>query len=67
VVEQELREVVGHFSLCGERLRTGRDSADPLSSLHGPRCHWSGDEIVKVVVDIADARLSSSRQRWRAT
>jgi len=34
VGEQEIRTVLGHFSLCGEGLCIGYDSADPVSSAY---------------------------------
>ncbi|HEY9308253.1 MAG TPA: arylsulfatase [Microbacterium sp.] len=54
VAEQEIRTVLGHFSLCGEGLTIGRDSADPVSSLYGYGFDFTGGEIEKVVFDIAD-------------
>ncbi|MRG59636.1 sulfatase-like hydrolase/transferase [Agromyces sp. CFH 90414] len=54
VAEQEIRTVMGHFSLCGEGLTIGRDSADPVSALYGPGFDWKGGAIEKVVFDIAD-------------
>jgi arylsulfatase A-like enzyme len=55
VGEDEIRTVLGHFSLCGEGLCIGYDSADSVSSEYaGSRFEWSGGEIVKVVFDIAD-------------
>ena len=32
VAEEEIRTVMGHFSLCGEGLCIGYDSADAVSS-----------------------------------
>lgn len=54
VAEQEIRTVLGHFSLCGEGLTIGRDSADPVSSLYSYGFDWKGGEIEKVVFDISD-------------
>jgi len=54
VGEAQIRTVLGHFSLCGEGLTIGRDSADPVSSLYGHGFDFSGGEISKVVFDIAD-------------
>src|SRR6185369_384752 len=34
VGEEEIRTVMGHFSLCGEGLCIGYDSADPVSALY---------------------------------
>ncbi len=55
VAEQEIRTVMGHFSLCGEGLCIGYDSGDAVSSAYaGSRFDFTGGEIVKVVFDIAD-------------
>ena len=54
VGEKQIRTVLGHFSLCGEGLTIGRDSADPVSSLYGYGFDFAGGEITKVVFDIAD-------------
>ena len=55
VAEQEIRTVMGHFSLCGEGLCIGYDSADAVSSMYaGSRFEFTNGEIVKVVFDIAD-------------
>ena len=54
VGEAEIRTVMGHFSLCGEGLCIGYDSADPVSSLYPSGFSFSGGEINKVVFDIAD-------------
>ena len=55
VAEQEIRTVMGHFSLCGEGLCIGYDSGDAVSSEYaGSRFEFTGGEIVKVVFDIAD-------------
>ncbi len=51
VAEQEIRTVMGHFSLCGEGLCIGYDSGDAVS---GDRFEFSGGRIVKVVFDAAD-------------
>ena len=55
VAEDEIRTVMGHFSLCGEGLCIGYDSADAVSSLYaGSRFEFTGGEIKKVVFDVAD-------------
>jgi arylsulfatase len=55
VGEQEIRTVLGHFSLCGEGLCIGYDSGDAVSSAYaGSRFEFTGGEIKKVVFDIAD-------------
>ncbi|GAB3586389.1 arylsulfatase [Leifsonia lichenia] len=55
VGEQEIRTVLGHFSLCGEGLCIGYDSGDAVSSQYtGSRFEFEGGTITKVVFDIAD-------------
>ena len=54
VGEEEIRTVLGDFSLCGEGLCIGYDSGDAVSSLYaGSRFEFSGGTIEKVVFDIA--------------
>jgi len=55
VAEQEIRTVLGHFSLCGEGLCIGYDSGDAVSSMYaGSSFEFTGGEIHKVTFDIAD-------------
>ncbi len=55
VGQDEIRTVLGHFSLCGEGLCIGYDSADSVSSMYaGSRFDFTGGEIERVVFDIAD-------------
>ena len=55
VGEQEIRTVMGHFSLCGEGLCIGYDSGDAVSSAYsGDRFEFTGGDVKKVVFDIAD-------------
>ncbi|MFI6426830.1 arylsulfatase [Promicromonospora sp. NPDC050880] len=55
VAEQEIRTVLGHFSLCGEGLCIGYDSGDAVSSLYaGSSFEFTGGTIHKVVFDVAD-------------
>jgi N-sulfoglucosamine sulfohydrolase-like protein len=55
VAEQQIRTVMGHFSLCGEGLCIGYDSGDSVSEAYrGERFEFTGGEIKKVVFDIAD-------------
>lgn len=54
IAQQEIRTVLGHFSLCGEGLTIGRDSADPVSSLYEYGFDWKGGEIERVVFDVSD-------------
>lgn len=47
--------MLGHFSLCGEGLCIGYDSADAVSSLYaGSPFGFRDGRIVKVVFDVAD-------------
>ncbi|MFD7307922.1 arylsulfatase [Promicromonospora sp. NPDC059942] len=55
VAEQEIRTVLGHFSLCGEGLCIGYDSGDAVSREYaGSRFEFTGGTIHKVVFDVAD-------------
>ena len=55
VGEEEIRTVMGHFSLCGEGLCIGYDSGDAVTQAYGrPRFGFTGGTISKVVFDIAD-------------
>ncbi len=55
VAEAEIRTILGHFSLCGEGLCIGYDSADAVSSLYsGSKFEFTNGRIEKVVFDIAD-------------
>lgn len=55
VAEQQIRTVLGHFSLCGEGLCIGYDSGDAVSSEYaGSRFEFTGGTISKVVFDIGD-------------
>lgn len=61
VGEEEIRTVLGHFSLCGEGLCIGYDSGDAVSADYaGSRFEFTGGEIVKVVFDIADDAYPAS-------
>lgn len=55
VAEQEIRTVMGHFSLCGEGLCIGYDSGDAVTKEYaGSKFEFTGGTLVKVVFDIAD-------------
>jgi len=55
LAEEEIRTVMGHFSLCGEGLCIGYDSGDAVSSSYaGSKFEFTGGTINKVVFDIAD-------------
>jgi arylsulfatase len=55
VAQQDIRTVLGHFSLCGEGLCIGYDSGDAVSKQYqGSRFDYTGGRIKKVVFDIAD-------------
>jgi arylsulfatase len=54
VAEDEIRTVLGHFSLCGEGLCIGYDGGDRVSTTYPHRFEFTGGRIVKVVFDVAD-------------
>jgi hypothetical protein len=55
VAQDEIRTVLGHFSLCGEGLCIGYDSGDAVSSAYaGSAFEFTDGTIKKVVFDIAD-------------
>ena len=66
VAEQDIRTILGHFSLCGEGLCIGYDSADPVSSLYSGNFPFTGGEIYKVVFDIADDAYIDVEQHMAA-
>ncbi|WP_285106680.1 arylsulfatase [Promicromonospora sp. MEB111] len=67
VAEQEIRTVLGHFSLCGEGLCIGYDSGDAVSSAYaGSRFELTGGTIHKVVFDIADDAYVDAEAHLRA-
>jgi arylsulfatase len=67
LAKQEIRTVLGHFSLCGEGLCIGYDSADPVSSMYTSGFAFTGGEIRKVVFDVAcidvEAHLAAAMAR----
>jgi arylsulfatase len=54
VAEGPMRSMTGHFSLCGEGLCIGRDSADPVSKEYGPQFPFTNGTIHKVEISIGD-------------
>ena len=68
VAEQEIRTVLGHFTLCGEGLCIGYDGGDAVSSEYaGTPFEFTGGEIAKVVFDIADdAYVDVEKHLWAA-
>jgi arylsulfatase len=67
VGEQEIRTVLGHFSLCGEGLCIGYDSGDAVSSAYaGDRFEFTGGTIEKVVFDIADDAYMDVERKFAA-
>jgi arylsulfatase len=55
LAEDEIRTVLGHFSLCGEGLCIGYNSGDAVSSAYaGSKFEFTGGRVIKVVFDIAD-------------
>ena len=68
VAEQEIRTVMGHFSLCGEGLCIGYDSGDAVTKAYaGSKFEFTGGRLVKVVFDIADdAYVDVEKHLWAA-
>jgi arylsulfatase len=67
VAEQEIRTVLGHFSLCGEGLCIGYDSGDAVSTEYaGSRFEFTGGTIHKVVFDVADDAYVDAEAHLRA-
>ena len=66
VAEGEIRTMSGHFSLCGEGLCVGYDSADPVSSDYGSKSHFTGGTITKVVFDVADEAYVDAERHMQA-
>jgi hypothetical protein len=54
VTEGQFRTYPLIYSLCGEGLCVGYDSADAVSSEYKPKFKFSGGRVIKVVYDIAD-------------
>lgn len=54
VAEGSMRAQTGHFTLCGDGLCIGFDSADRVSEEYGAPYSFSGGEIFGVAVDVSD-------------
>ncbi|MGH3704353.1 MAG: hypothetical protein ACRDT9_06960 [Agromyces sp.] len=54
IAESQWRTQPGHFSLVGEGLTIGRDSADPVSSEYPPHWTFSGGTLEVVEVSVGD-------------
>jgi hypothetical protein len=68
ITSQPIRTIGTMFSLCGEGLCIGYDSADPVSTDYSGRFDYTGGEIIKVVFDVADdAYVDVERQLAAAT
>ena len=63
VASAQFRTQSGHYSLAGEGLAVGRDSADPVSSQYESGFEFSGGEIHKVIYDVGnDAYVDLERR-----
>jgi len=49
-----MRALVGRFTLCGDGLCVGFDSADAVSRSYTPPFRFTGGKILDVAVDIGD-------------
>jgi hypothetical protein len=68
IVSQPIRTIGTMFSLSGEGLCIGYDSADPVSTDYSGRFDFTGGQIVQVVFDVADdAYIDIERQLAAAT
>jgi arylsulfatase len=54
VDEGPMRAQVGKFTLCGDGLCVGFDSADPVSRHYPPNVEFTGGHILGVGVDVGD-------------
>jgi arylsulfatase len=54
VAEGPMRTLTGHFTITGEGLCIGYDSADPVSKEYSGNFAFTGGEIRQVVFDVAD-------------
>lgn len=54
VAEGPMRAQIGPFTLCGDGLCVGYDSADPVSRSYPPNFPFHGGRIVGVAVDVGD-------------
>jgi hypothetical protein len=54
VAEDGIRTIASRYSLCGEGLCVGYDGGDAVSSEYTPAFEFTGGEVVKVIVDVAD-------------
>jgi arylsulfatase len=54
VAEGPMRAQIGPFTLCGDGLCIGYDSADPVSRTYPPQFPFTGGRILGVAVDVGD-------------
>jgi len=54
VATGDFRTQSGHYSLCGEGVAVGRDSADPVSTEYSPGFDFTGGQIFSVTYDVGD-------------
>jgi arylsulfatase len=49
-----MRAQIGPFTLCGDGLCSGYDSADPVSRTYPPQFPFTDGRILAVAVDVGD-------------
>ncbi len=54
VAEGAMRAQIGPFTLCGDGLCVGYDSADPVSRTYPPGFPFTGGTILGVAVDVGE-------------
>ena len=62
----DFRTQSGHYSLAGEGLAVGRDSADPVIGRVQIRVYFTGGKIIKVIYDIGDDAYMDLERRLGA-
>lgn len=63
---QDMRTVLSSFSLCGEGLCIGYDSADPVSRVYKDNFTFKNGKIYQVVIDLADDAYIDLEQQLAA-
>ena len=66
VADGPMRTQIGKFTLSGDGLCVGFDSADPISRCYPPRFPFSGGRIRGVAVDIGDDQYLDLEQEAAA-
>jgi arylsulfatase len=62
----DFRTQTGHYALAGEGLAVGRDSGDPISKEYGAGFRFSGGQVIKVMVDVANDGYVDLERRMAA-